>query len=177
MPRRLLATAFFAASAGLSPAAVVAQVLYEGPDSRPVEGLYGEPTPLPQVQETPPRALAGPPGTPLPLIPRQLTVGREPPRPLPDAAGQPRPPLRRPLFLIGADPDSFAWLDRHAEALDQLGALGLIVQAATPAEVDGLRRRAPGVSMIVAAGDDVAVQLGIRHYPVVIGPGSIRPVP
>jgi integrating conjugative element protein (TIGR03765 family) len=73
-----------------------------------------------------------------------------------------------PLFLIGDDERSHAWLRRHAEILRGLGAVGLVVNVESLTALDALRHSAPGMVLSPVAADDLAQRLGIRHYPVLI---------
>lgn len=77
-------------------------------------------------------------------------------------------PGLRPFVVIGDDEVSLAWLRRHALALRERGAVGLVVNVETVKGLDRLRALAPGVPLAPAAGDDLAERLGLRHYPVLI---------
>lgn len=73
-----------------------------------------------------------------------------------------------PLFLVGDDDRSHAWLRQHHAALQALGAVGLVVNVASPTGLDALRRQVPGLTLSPVSGDDLAQRLGLRHYPVLI---------
>ena len=73
-----------------------------------------------------------------------------------------------PLFLIGNDARSRAWLQQRHAALRELGAVGLVVNVESPAALAELRRLAAGLILSPASGDDLAQRLGLRHYPVLI---------
>lgn len=73
-----------------------------------------------------------------------------------------------PMFLIGDDPLSRAWLKKRLATLQALGAVGLIVQVASYPDLEALRRLAPGVRLVPASGDDIARRLDLHHYPVLI---------
>lgn len=77
-------------------------------------------------------------------------------------------PGLHPLFLIGEDERSRAWLQRHADTLRGLGAVGLVVNVESPAALNVLRNLAPGIVLSPVSADDLAQRLGIRHYPVLI---------
>ncbi len=79
-----------------------------------------------------------------------------------------RAPGLRPLFLLGDDPRSRAWLRARLPILRDLGAQGLIVQVETPAALAELRALAPGLTLSPVPGDDLAARLGLRHYPVLV---------
>jgi integrating conjugative element protein (TIGR03765 family) len=80
-----------------------------------------------------------------------------------------------PLFLVGDDDRSRAWLRQRRAALQELRAVGLVVNVATPEALVALRRLAPGLMLSPIAGDDLAQRLGIRHYPVLITATGIEP--
>ncbi|HCF4366168.1 TPA: integrating conjugative element protein [Pseudomonas aeruginosa] len=77
-------------------------------------------------------------------------------------------PGLRPLFLIGDDPHSRAWLEQRLPVLRDLEAVGLVVNVESAAALEALRRLATGLPLSPAPGDDLAQRLGIRHYPVLI---------
>ncbi len=79
-----------------------------------------------------------------------------------------RAPGLRPLFLVGDDPRSRAWLRARLPILRDLGAMGLVVQVETPAALAELRALAPGLTLSPMSGDDLAARLGLRHYPVLV---------
>lgn len=78
--------------------------------------------------------------------------------------------LPRPLFLIGPDTASLSWLESVKERLTTLGAVGLIVRADGPADVERIRAVAGQLPLALGSGDVLADRFGIRHYPVLIGP-------
>jgi len=73
-----------------------------------------------------------------------------------------------PLFLIGDDDRSRAWLGQRLAALQRLGAVGLVVNVKTPAALQALRKLAQGLELVPVAADDLAQRLGLNHYPVLI---------
>lgn len=77
-------------------------------------------------------------------------------------------PGLQPLCLIGDDPISRAWLKTHLATLQQLHAVGLIVEVRSYAEASALRALAPGLVLAPASGDDIARRLALHHYPVLI---------
>jgi integrating conjugative element protein (TIGR03765 family) len=97
----------------------------------------------------------------LPVRSALLSPGVEPARAI-DVPGL------TPLFLVGDDERSRTWLKQQARALRDQGAFGLVVNVTTPAALAELRRLAPGVRLSPVCGDDFALRLGIRHYPVLI---------
>ncbi len=77
-------------------------------------------------------------------------------------------PGLKPIFLIGDDDRSRVWLRQRANALRELGAVGLVVNVETAEGLRALRQLVPGLSLAPMAGDDLAVRLGLRHYPVLV---------
>lgn len=73
-----------------------------------------------------------------------------------------------PLCLIGDDPFSRAWLSAHLATLQQLHAVGLVVEVHSQATLQALRAIAPGIPLVPASGDDIARRLELHHYPVLI---------
>ncbi len=82
--------------------------------------------------------------------------------------------LPRPLFLVGADETSLAWLREHRKRLKHIGAVGLIVQAGGEADIAVVRAAADGLQLAAGSGAMLAEHFGITHYPVLIGPEWIE---
>ncbi len=74
----------------------------------------------------------------------------------------------RPFFMVGSDEGSLRWLSVNAKTLKDLGALGLLVQAKSRADIRRVIEAAQGLSITPGSGSDLARVLGIRHYPVLI---------
>lgn len=74
----------------------------------------------------------------------------------------------RPFFLIGADALSRQWLQNYHGQLKALGAVGMLVQADTEAEVRRIAELAAGLEITLGSAADIAKALGIDHYPVLI---------
>ncbi|MGH8647539.1 MAG: PFL_4695 family integrating conjugative element protein, partial [Gammaproteobacteria bacterium] len=83
--------------------------------------------------------------------------------------------LLQPLFLVGTDPRSLAWLEANRERLEQMGAIGMLVQADNEAELKQAIAAAQGLPLIPASGEAFATALGIRHYPVLITREGFEP--
>lgn len=79
-----------------------------------------------------------------------------------------------PLFLVGADAASLAWLAQHTPALKRLGANGLAVEVADAAALQRIQSVAPGLSIWPVSGDDIAERLELEHYPVLITPTGVE---
>lgn len=73
-----------------------------------------------------------------------------------------------PIFLIGDDARSRAWLHQRIDTLGRLNAIGLVVNVESSAALDGLRSLAPGLVLVPVSGDDLAQRLGLSHYPALI---------
>lgn len=139
--------------------------------TRPI-GDYLEPVARPDFHQATP---AAPPAHPRPITPHYpvrtpaLTPGTVPGRAaqLPQLAG-------RPLFLVGSDSFSKAWLGQHQARLKAVGAVGLLVQAETARDLADIQALAPGVPIAPVDGTDTAKALGLAHYPVLVSAGRIE---
>ena len=83
-------------------------------------------------------------------------------------------PFARPFFLIGSDAQSRQWLKRHQDRLKEIGAVGMLVQADTVDDLRAIAKLANGLSILPAAGSDIAQALGISHYPVLISAHGVE---
>ncbi|MGU1062166.1 integrating conjugative element protein [Pseudomonas aeruginosa] len=97
----------------------------------------------------------------LPVRSMRLSPGDVPRRTI-EAPGLP------PLFLVGDDERSRAWLRQRASRLQALGAMGLVVNVESAQALAALRALAPGLSLSPIYGDDLAERLALQHYPVLI---------
>ncbi len=86
-----------------------------------------------------------------------------------------RAPGLTPMFLLGDDERSRAWLRSHVERLRALHAVGFVVQVDSEAALKSLRQLAPDLALTPASGDDLAQRLGLTHYPVLITATAIEP--
>tara|TARA_E500000305_G_C3921618_1_gene188378 strand:- start:80 stop:643 length:564 start_codon:yes stop_codon:yes gene_type:complete len=80
----------------------------------------------------------------------------------------------RPFFLIGSDATSLRWLVSHRDVLEDLGAVGMLIQAETETDVRRVAEVAQGLSITLGSGSDLAAALAIDRYPVLITPDGIR---
>lgn len=103
----------------------------------------------------------------LPVHSARLTPGEVPRRAL-DLPGM------APMFLVGADGASLAWLAQHAPALKRLGANGLAIEVADAAALQRIHAVAPGLTIWPVSGDDIAERLELEHYPVLITPTELE---
>lgn len=83
-------------------------------------------------------------------------------------------PRLTPIFLIGEDDLSKRWLRYRYEALQEIHAIGLVVNVETVQGLAELRALVPGLRLYPVSGDDIAERLNIHHYPVLITPTSIE---
>ncbi len=144
-------------------------VIYDAGDTRPLaplataSGLGPDPgTVAARANQAPPPTLAI-----FPVKSALLTPGTEPAR----ALDRPMPPL----CLVGDDAQSLAWLASRRERLVRLGASCLAVSVADARAWHKIRAAAGPVPVTPAPGDDIAQTLGLRHYPVLVGPRGIGP--
>lgn len=79
-----------------------------------------------------------------------------------------------PLFLIGQDATSLAWLSQHAQALQDLRASGLAVEVVDAQALHRIQAAAPGLNIWPVSGDDIAERLELEHYPVLITPTGLE---
>ncbi len=83
-------------------------------------------------------------------------------------------PGMQPLFLIGDDETSRRWLLTHSTALEQMQAVGLVVNVDSKERLDAIRSLVPNLLVSPASGDELAQRLGLNHYPVLITPTAIE---
>lgn len=79
-----------------------------------------------------------------------------------------RRPFARPFFLIGSDPLSREWLVTHRERLAEIGAVGMLVEAANLDDLRVTAALANGLPILPASASDIAEALDLSHYPVLI---------
>ncbi|MEX2257283.1 MAG: integrating conjugative element protein [Woeseia sp.] len=82
-------------------------------------------------------------------------------------------PFTRPFFLVGSDARSRRWLHEHRALLEDLGAVGMLVEAQSVEDIQAMRALARGLPLLPASGTDIARALGIDHYPVAVADGRI----
>jgi len=83
-------------------------------------------------------------------------------------------PFSRPFFLIGSDTWSKQWLQDHRDRLKAIGAVGMLVQAETVADLQAIAGLADSLSILPASASDIARALRISHYPVLISRHGIE---
>ncbi|MFG1304678.1 integrating conjugative element protein [Xanthobacter autotrophicus] len=160
----LLALAASPALAQSSPLIVVED--HGGVSALPYYGALNPP-PKQGAPDVPPAVRPPPVGKPaseadmLPVRSERLSPGEEPRRVL-------QAPGLTPIFLIGDDSRSRAWLMERGSVLRDLNAIGLVVNVETAAALASLRKLAVGLRLAPVSGDDLARRLGLTHYPVLI---------
>ena len=97
----------------------------------------------------------------LPLVTPELTSGLVPARRI-------RISLQRPVFVVGSDNRSLAWLERNAAYLTSIDALGLLVQAASVADLNAVANITGDLEVLPVSGSILATALDLKHYPVLI---------
>jgi len=83
-------------------------------------------------------------------------------------------PGLQPMFVIGDDSISRMWLTRHEARLQQLQAVGIVVNVASAERFAKVRGWAAGLEMMPASADDLAERLGVSHYPLLITATTIQ---
>lgn len=104
----------------------------------------------------------------LPVRSTRLTPGTVAPRKI-------NVPGLTPIFLIGDDVRSRAWLRTNARRLKTLRAIGFVAQVESAAALHSLRQLVPDLTLVPASSDDIAQRLSIEHYPVLITAAAIEP--
>lgn len=159
------------AQAGQAPLIVVED--HGGASALP----YYQALDLPPRQDhplSPPISVPLPPGTAfseadmLPVRSERLSPGDEPRRVI-------QAPGLTPIFLLGDDERSRNWLLQRKTMLEQIGAIGLVVNVGSAQGLAALRQLAPDLTLSPVSGDDLAQRLGLRHYPVLITASGIEP--
>lgn len=106
-------------------------------------------------------------GDMLPVRSVRLTPGVVKPRPT-QMPGLPA------FFLVGNDTRSKTWIKQRLATLQQLNAIGIVVEVETAKALTDLRRLAPGLTLTPASADDLAQRLDLKHYPVLITGSAIE---
>ena len=83
-------------------------------------------------------------------------------------------PFTRPFFLIGSDALSRQWLSQYRDRLLEIGAVGMLVQAETAADLEAIANIGQGLQIMPASGSDIARALGIKYYPVLVSKEGIE---
>lgn len=157
---------FFVSCNAVNGAGHPPQLIYDSGETLPIARYYESLAPADATSApSPPTAFIT---QLLPIRTPELTPGQVIARP------HARPALTRPLFLIGSDAASLAWLQRHRQRLLQVQAIGMLVQAESSADLARVARSAAGLSIMPASASTVAQSLGLSHYPVLISSTGIE---
>ena len=184
----------FCASLPVVPAGSAPQgaaVLYDQGPTRPLAD-YVEPVPplsvLPSWQASQQAQGHAPPdtqilqGLPSPPPPEPIIPGHAYPLDTPGLTPGPMEPRRvrmpqlvsAPFFLVGNDPQSIGWLARFGGRLAAMGAVGFLVKAESEADLQSVRRLAPGIPITPLDATPLAKALGLAHYPVLVTAGWVE---
>lgn len=140
-------------------------VIYDSGDTRPIAPFLEVFEPTSPARNSPPRTTpalgAADVRALLPIRSPGLSPGSV------QARAQPRP-FARPFFLIGADERSRRWLAAHRDRLKEIGAVGMLVQGETIADLQAVAALAAGLPIMPASATDIATAVGVAHYPVLI---------
>ena len=154
-------TVILAALLAVAPAVGELTVIHEAPGTRPLSDFLGTSSQTPTRSPLPQLPKAWDPRNLLPIHSPGLTPGPVAPR-------EHNLSLAQPVFLIGADELSKAWLARHRARLEALGAIGLLVEAKAEADLEAIAELAGVLPIVPAPAADLAAVMGLRRYPVCI---------
>lgn len=76
--------------------------------------------------------------------------------------------LQQPLFLVGSDPVSQAWLEEKQQALIEISAVGLLIEAKDMADVETMLSIAGDLRLVPASAQGFAEKLGLTYYPILL---------
>lgn len=82
--------------------------------------------------------------------------------------------LPAPLFIVGDDSRSLAWLQQNQSVLQRLQAIGWAVNVRDLAALNRIKAAAPGLGVIPMHVDDFAGRIGLQHYPALITRDSVE---
>ncbi|MDZ7840858.1 MAG: integrating conjugative element protein [Gammaproteobacteria bacterium] len=166
--------------AGLIPLTALAapEVIHDSGQTRPLapylESLRGE-DPPPDRRHRPSGQAGLTAEELLPIETPGMSPGPVQPRALDLPDGAPKAAMgARPLFLIGADPLSRRWLANHRDRLAAIGAVGMLVDAKTKADLRTIARLARGLRIMPAPATEIAKLYNLKRYPVLIWRGHIE---
>jgi integrating conjugative element protein (TIGR03765 family) len=146
-------------------------VICDSGDTRPLgpllEVFAADEPPVPRAEPNRPNLGAADPERLLPIQSPGLTPGKVERRHLDRR-------FARPFFLIGSDPVSRHWLRAHRAELLRIGAVGMLVQAATVDDLRVIAALAGGLPILPAPATDIAEALGLSHYPVLVSGQGIE---
>jgi integrating conjugative element protein (TIGR03765 family) len=84
------------------------------------------------------------------------------------------PQLQQPLFVVGYDALSIRWLKIVHTTLLQHQAVGLVVNVDTAQQFAAIQAAVPGLEMYPGSGSQLAKEIDLHHYPVLISTTRIE---
>lgn len=84
------------------------------------------------------------------------------------------PNLMRPIFVVGADETSLAWLKKWRAQLKEKKAIGWIVQAKNEQELRAIDAAGAGLMFMAVGGEKISKLFNLNSYPVLISSRSIE---
>ena len=147
-------------------------VLHDSGQTKPLAPFYSG---VKSKVEQPPRvSTAVPPhGFRLPISSELMTLGIVERRALVKINDNMPRSATRPLFLIGADARSLAWVRDNHRRLKELRAVGMLIEARTDAEVFAALDAVGDIPLFGGSADEIAQALKLQHYPVLITPQGV----
>lgn len=82
--------------------------------------------------------------------------------------------LPAPLFIVGDDSRSLAWLQQNHSVLQRLQAIGWAVNVRDQSALNRIKAAAPGLGVMPMHLDDFAGRIGLQHYPALITRDSVE---
>ncbi|MCW5588119.1 MAG: integrating conjugative element protein [Legionellales bacterium] len=82
--------------------------------------------------------------------------------------------LPQPIFIVGDDAMSKAWLRQYQQRLAKLRAKGYVVNVSSKEAMQALTAAFSHLSLMAIPGDSIAKNLGLKHYPALISNNLIE---
>lgn len=136
-------------------------VIYEHPDKLPITPYL--PEPAEEVEDDTEKH-----GALFPVHSPRLSPGKV------TARKVDLPYLQSPMFVVGYDPLSLAWLKSTIAQLKTLGATGLVVSVNTEEEFEEIKQITEDLHVMPVSGDGIATFLELTHYPALISRQGIE---
>ena len=76
------------------------------------------------------------------------------------------------FFVIGDDPASLAWVEKHKAQIKQSHVVGYVTQVASKARFDAIRKQT-GLLLMPITADPLAKVLNVQHYPFFYSHGKV----
>lgn len=81
--------------------------------------------------------------------------------------------LPQPIFIIGDDDKSLAWLDKYINNLKAINAIGFIVNLQSHEDYQAIVNKFH-ITLFPVNGDKMAQKFKVKHYPVLISKNRIE---